>query len=191
MGKQLHLSHAPGVDGMPGAFFLPTASHIYYNEHMGYDTGRARIAIRNGKIKNARALLRQDLERDAHSAEAWYLLSFSEPILARRRDYLKTALRLDPTNELAREWLEYLDGLPEELNLAQRAELLGRTIGIYLPHGWRVEAKTDTTARMVRNKEFSESSCCLFGIFYLGKRAGDKPETLFIEVTPDASVLIY
>ena len=158
---------------------------------MHFQVRRAEDEIAAGEPREARRLLEKHLQHIPRDAEAWLLLSYARPERRFRADCLRKALQFRPEYVEAQRDLNYIESLPPRLTRAQRAEMLGMEIGYYLQHGWRVQSKTDTSAQLVRQKGFSKSACCLFGLFYVAKRAGDPDKTLFLEVTEKGDVNIY
>lgn len=158
---------------------------------LNYTVNKAAQLLGEGEMREAARHLHRLVERDPDNGDAWFLLAYAQSSIDRRREYLRRAVSLLPGDDVSRRELAYLESLPDILTQAQRAELLQRELGRYLRYGWRVESKTDTTAKLVMHEKFSRSACCLFGLFYMVKRAGDPDKTLFIEVAENGNVAVY
>ena len=77
----------------------------------------------------------------------------------------------------------------ERLSIEERSEILGREINRYVRQGYRVVSRTDTTAQLVKPKEFSLfwaiiGFLFLYLLYYLSK----KDETLYLEVLPNGQI---
>ena len=85
---------------------------------------------------------------------------------------------------------------PAEVSLAQRTTALNEAIAHFTAQGFRVVTKSQTSAQLMRPKQFSWLaailSLLLLGIGFLIYRVyylGQKDETIFLEVTSDGTVL--
>jgi len=85
---------------------------------------------------------------------------------------------------------------PAEVPLAQRTAALNEAIAYFTAQGFRVVAKSESSAQLMRPKQFSWAaailSLLLLGIgflIYLVYYLGQKDETIFLEVTSDGTVL--
>lgn len=83
-----------------------------------------------------------------------------------------------------------------ELSLQERSEILSREINRYVKRGFRVLSKTDTTAQLVKPKEFSFLWALLwfflFGIgilVYLFYYMSKKDLAIYLEVLPNGQVV--
>jgi tetratricopeptide (TPR) repeat protein len=75
-------------------------------EHISLQQGIE--AARNGDRQRAYELIRQAILEDSQHAPAWYYMSFLIDDVARQREYLEWALKLDPNYAEAREALDQL-----------------------------------------------------------------------------------
>ena len=85
---------------------------------------------------------------------------------------------------------------PAEVSLARRTVALNEAIAHFTGQGFRVVTKSQTSAQLMRPKQFSWAaailSLLLLGIgflIYLVYYLGQKDETIFLEVTPDGTIL--
>jgi len=85
---------------------------------------------------------------------------------------------------------------PGEVSLAQRTAALNEAIAHFTAQGFRIVSKSEASAQLMRPKQFSWLaailSFLLLGIgfvIYLVYYLGQKDETIFVEVTPDGTVV--
>lgn len=75
---------------------------------------QARHALQQGDRRVAKALIRQEMLHNPENAEAWILSSLLTDDPVRRREVLERALELDPTNDTAKQALQYILGQSSE-----------------------------------------------------------------------------
>lgn len=87
-------------------------------------------------------------------------------------------------------------GAPAVVSLAQRTATLNRAIAHFTAQGFRIVSKSETSAQLMRPKQFSWLaailSFLLLGIgflIYLAYYLGKKDESIFLEVAPDGTIL--
>jgi len=70
------------------------------------------------------------------------------------------------------------------------AKVLDEVILTYIKTGYQLIAKTDTTAQLIRSKDFSFGKAFAFGLLYVAHRASKKDPSAFVTVNPDGSYQI-
>jgi hypothetical protein len=81
-----------------------------------------------------------------------------------------------------------------ELAIEQRRDILDKEVRKYVGQGYRVVARTDTTAQLVKPKKFSLFWFLVWAllivgwIFYVAWYLAKRDETVYLEVAPDGKI---
>jgi hypothetical protein len=79
----------------------------------------------------------------------------------------------------------------EPLMIEQRHEILERVIADYVSHGYQVTSHTDSSAQLVKKKEFSWLLALLLWILYLLIYLSKRDETVYLYVDEHGQVVVH
>jgi hypothetical protein len=134
------------------------------------------IAIDEGRIEDARTLLRPLMERNV--IEAFYHASRVAYTQEQALEFLRYALLLEPENELVRKQVETLEQVytgqnnaivpvPAELPASKTAaSRIKKTSSLFNLHGWQIISQDAELAHLVRRQSMSAVSAFVIGLFF-------------------------
>lgn len=79
----------------------------------------AKLHYKNGERKQAYNLLLEIIKQDPYNSDVWYRLALCESDIDKKNFFLDRALHLDPSNQLARQYVEQLKLSVESINSIQ------------------------------------------------------------------------
>lgn len=132
----------------------------------------ARLAIEEGRIEDARTLLRPLMERNI--VESYFYASRVAYTQEQALEFLRYALLLEPSNEAVKQQLsaleEVYEGRPMAIIASPETEpspadnRVKKTALLFKKHGWKIISREEKLAHLMRRRGTSAISCFLMGL---------------------------
>lgn len=82
---------------------------------------------------------------------------------------------------------EYVPDRPPEPLPTEPTKALAEIIMTFVKVGYQVVSQTETTAQLIKKKQFSKGKAFAFGLLYVASHASKKDKTAFVSVNADGS----
>ena len=132
----------------------------------------AGTAIEEGRIEDARTLLRPLMERNV--VESFFYASRVAYTQEQALEFLRYALLLDPDNDVVKQQLSALEQVYEarptaiiaspETETVPTDNRMKKTVQLFKKHGWKILSRDEKIAHLIRRRSTSAISCFIMGL---------------------------